>query len=214
MVGYIYGLLPAMLDGVAMTLKIFIITLTLSIPLGIILALLKNSKILIISKLVGSYIWVMRGTPLMLQIVFIFFGLPVININLDRFFAVILAFVLNYGAYFGEIFRGGINSIGRGQYEAAMVLGFNKYETLRKIILPQTIKKVLPSLGNEVITLIKDTSLVYIVGLGELLRAGKIASNRDVSLLPLFIVALIYLILTGTMTLLFNRLEAGQSYYE
>ncbi len=213
-VNYIIELLPAMIIGVSMTLKIFLITLLLSIPFGIVLALLRNSRIKIVSKTVGLYIWIMRGTPLMLQIVFIFFGLPVVNISLDRFLAVILAFVLNYGAYFGEIFRAGINSIDKGQYEAAQVLGFSEYETFKRIILPQTIKRILPALTNEVITLIKDTSLVYIVGLGELLRAGKIASNRDVSLIPLLLVGVIYLILTGTLTVIFDKLESKQNYYE
>lgn len=213
-INYIIELLPAMISGVSMTLKIFIITLLLSIPFGIVLALLRNSRMKIVSKIVGLYIWIMRGTPLMLQIVFIFFGLPVVNISLDRFLAVILAFVLNYGAYFGEIFRAGINSIDKGQYEAAQVLGFSEYETFKRIILPQTIKRILPALTNEVITLIKDTSLVYIVGLGELLRAGKIASNRDVSLIPLLLVGVIYLILTGTLTVIFDKLESKQNYYE
>ena len=128
--------------------------------------------------------------------------------------AVIIAFVLNYGAYFGEIFRGGIESIDRGQYEAAKVLGLTPYKTFKRIILPQMFKIVLPSIANEVITLVKDTSLVYVVGIGEVLRAGKIASNRDVSLVPLALVAVIYLMLTAIFTKAFNNMEKKYSYYE
>lgn len=150
----------------------------------------------------------------MLQIVFVFFGLPVVGITFDRFTAVIIAFVFNYAAYFGEIFRGGIESIDTGQYEAAKVLGLSPYRTFTRIVLPQMFKIVLPSIANEVITLVKDTSLVYIVGIGELLRAGKIASNRDASLLPLALVGVIYLLLTAIFTIAFNKVEKRYSYYE
>ncbi len=211
---YIFSLMPSMVAGLGETLKIFIITLIVSLPLGVILGILRKSKFKIISRLVGVYIWIMRGTPLMLQIVFIFFGLPLVGISLDRFPAAITAFILNYGAYFGEIFRGGIDSIDRGQYEAAKVLGFTRSKTFVKIILPQALKVVIPSLANETITLIKDTSLVYVVGIGELLRAGKIASNTDASLVPLLVVALIYLGFTGVMTLVLNKIELRYSYYE
>ena len=141
----------------------------------------------------------MRGTPLLLQIVFVFFGLPIVGITFDRLPAAMIAFIFNYAAYFGEIFRGGIDSIDKGQYDAAKVLGFNTVQTYTKIILPQMIKIVLPSVANEVITLVKDTALVYVVGLGELLRAGKIASNRDASLVPLVMVGVFYLVLTASI---------------
>lgn len=211
---YIYTLLPAMIDGLATTLQVFSITLILSIPLGIVVAIGRLSKIKLISKIVELYIWVMRGTPLMLQIVFIFFGLPIVGITFDRLTAVLIAFVFNYAAYFGEIFRGGMESIDKGQYEAAKVLGLTSYKTFMRIILPQVFKVVLPSIANEVITLVKDTALVYIVGIGELLRAGKIASNRDVSLMPLAMVGMIYLLLTAIFTTIFNRTEKRYSYYE
>lgn len=214
MLNYIYTLLPSIADGLIMTLKVLFLTLVLSIPLGVLVSLLRMCKIRSISRITGLYIWVMRGSPLMLQIVFIFFGLPVVGITFDRFIAVIIAFVLNYAAYFGEIFRGGIESIDRGQYEAAKVLGLSPYRTFIRIILPQMFKIVLPSMANEVITLVKDTSLVYIVGIGELLRAGKIASNRDASLLPLALVAAVYLMLTAIFTLAFNKVEKRYSYYE
>lgn len=211
---YLISLMPAMARGLLETVKIFSITLILSLPLGLVLGLVRRSRIKPVARLIEIYIWIMRGTPLMLQIVFVFFGLPVVGLSLDRFPAVILAFVLNYAAYFGEIFRGGIESIDRGQYEAAKVLGFTRTKTFIRIILPQAIKRVMPSLANEVITLIKDTSLVYIVGIGELLRAGKIASNRDVSLLPLVLVGAIYLVMTGIMTIILRKLEYRYSYYE
>jgi len=132
----------------------------------------------------------------------------------ERFTAAMIAFVFNYAAYFGEIFRGGIESIDKGQYDAAKVLGFSPMKTFTKIILPQMIKIVLPSIANEVITLIKDTALVYVVGLGELLRAGKIASNRDASLTPLVMVGIIYLALTAVLTEVFKKLEARYSYFQ
>ena len=163
---YILRLLPALLSGLDTTLKVFFLTLILSIPLGVLVAVGRLSKIKPLVALVELYIWVMRGTPLLLQIIFVFFGLPIVGITFDRFPAAILAFVLNYAAYFGEIFRGGIESIDKGQYDAAKVLGFTPAKTFTRIILPQMIKIVLPSVANEVITLIKDTSLVYVVGLG------------------------------------------------
>lgn len=211
---YIISLMPQIFQGLGETLKIFIITLSSSLVLGLGVGLLRSYSRGIVSKLLQVYIWIMRGTPLMLQLVFIYFGLPIIGLSLNRFSAVILAFLLNYAAYFGEIFRGGIESIDRGQYEAGKVLGFGPYKSFRLIILPQLIKQSLPSLANEIISLIKDTSLVYVVGIGELLRAGKIAANRDVSLLPFLLVGLVYLLITGIMTLGLNKLEARYSYYE
>ncbi|MDD4570412.1 MAG: amino acid ABC transporter permease [Tepidanaerobacteraceae bacterium] len=214
MIEYILRLLPALLSGLNVTLKVFFLTLILSIPLGILVAVGRLSKIKPLVALVELYIWVMRGTPLLLQIIFVFFGLPIVGITFDRFPAVILAFVLNYAAYFGEIFRGGIESIDKGQYDAAKVLGFTPTKTFTRIILPQMIKIVLPSVANEVITLVKDTSLVYVVGLGELLRAGKIASNRDVSLVPLVVVGVFYLVLTAVLTAVFQKLEDKYSYFQ
>ncbi|HFL3828711.1 TPA: amino acid ABC transporter permease [Clostridioides difficile] len=203
-----------MFNGLIMTLRVFSLTLILSIPLGVLVSIGRLSKLKLLSKITEFYIWIMRGTPLMLQIVFIFFGLPIVGMTFDRFTAVLIAFVLNYAAYFGEIFRGGMESIDRGQYEAAKVLGLTPYKTFIRIIFPQMFKIVLPSIANEVITLVKDTSLVYIVGIGELLRAGKIASNRDVSLIPLALVGVIYLLLTAIFTGIFNKVEEKYSYYE
>ncbi len=210
---YIYRILPAIASGMFATIEIFIVTLCLSIPLGLVVALGRLSTVKIINRVIQFYILIMRGTPLLLQLVFVFFGLPYVGITLDRKTAALLALTLNYAAYFAEIFRGGIDSIDQGQYEAAMVLGFSKYRTIQRIILPQVFKVVLPSVGNEVITLVKDTSLVYVVGLGELLRAGKIAANRDASLLPLVAVGMVYLILISILTEVFKGLERKYSYY-
>ncbi|MDD4666141.1 MAG: amino acid ABC transporter permease [Clostridia bacterium] len=214
MIEYILKLIPAMLSGLEITLSIFSLTLLFSIPLGILVAVGRLSKLKPLVKVIEFYIWVMRGTPLLLQIIFIYFGLPIIGITFERFPAALIAFILNYTAYFGEIFRGGIASIDKGQYEAAKVLGFTSAQTFIRIILPQMIKIVLPSVANEVITLVKDTALVYVVGLGELLRSGKIASNRDASLVPLVMVGVFYLALTWVLTKLFQRIEKRYAYYQ
>lgn len=210
---YTATLMPQVIVGLKSTLEIFTLTLALSIPLGIIVALGRLSKIKIINKITSFYVLIMRGTPLLLQIVFIFFGLPNLNIVIDRFPAAIIAFTLNYGAYFGEIFRAGISSVDVGQNEAAQVLGLSKTDTFFRIILPQAFKTVLPPVANEIVTLVKDTALVYVIGLDELLRVGKIACNRDSYLLPLLIIGLVYLILIGIFTKLLDKLEKKYQYY-
>lgn len=213
MIDLILSLMPEVIEGLIMTLKVFIITLVLSIPLGIVVAVGRISKIKMIKKITGIYILIMRGTPLLLQLVFVFFGLPLVGITIDRFIAATLAFVLNYGAYFAEIFRGGILSIDKGQYEAAEVLGMSSKDTFFRIILPQAFKRILPPVANEVITLVKDTSLVYVVGLDELLKVGKIASNRLSSLVPLLIVGIVYLIIIGILTKVLVKIEDKYNYY-
>ena len=210
---YTATLMPQVIVGLKSTLEIFTLTLALSIPLGFIVALGRLSKIKIINKITSFYVLIMRGTPLLLQIVFIFFGLPNLNIVIDRFPAAIIAFTLNYGAYLGEIFRAGISSVDVGQNEAAQVLGLSKTDTFFRIILPQAFKTVLPPVANEIVTLVKDTALVYVIGLDELLRVGKIACNRDSSLLPLLIIGLVYLILIGIFTKLLDKLEKKYQYY-
>ncbi|MCX7950690.1 MAG: amino acid ABC transporter permease, partial [Clostridiales bacterium] len=151
-----------MKSGMGVTLFIFSITLVLSLILGMIVALFRLSKIKIVERVVSFYIFVMRGTPLLLQIIFVFFGLPIVGITFDRYTAVFIAFILNYAAYFAEIFRAGIQSIDLGQFEAAKVLGLNKKDSYRVTITPTRIKMVLPAIANEAITLVKDTSLVYV----------------------------------------------------
>ena len=208
------NLLPQVLEGLKVTLQVFILTLVLSIPLGIVVALGRLSKNKILNRVTGFYVLIMRGTPLLLQIVFIFFGLPVIGIAFDRFPAAILAFTLNYAAYFGEIFRAGIASIDEGQYEGAKVLGFPQKYIFFRIIMPQAVKSILPAVANEIITLVKDTALVYVVGLDELLKIGKIASNKQASLVPLLIVGIIYLLLIAVFTEIFKKIEKRYSYYQ
>lgn len=211
---YVLQIMPALLEGLKTTLQVFFYTLLLSIPLGAIIALGNVSKIRPLRWIIDTYVWIMRGTPLLLQLIFIYYGAPYFHLILERYEAVLFAFVLNYAAYFAEIFRGGILSIEKGQYESAKVLGLSYGQTVRKIVLPQVIKRVLPAIGNEVINLVKDSSLVYVLGLGDLLRAGKIASNRDVTLIPLVLVGLIYLLLTAILTLLFKRIEKHYNYYK
>ncbi|WP_195999541.1 amino acid ABC transporter permease [Clostridium sp. 1001271B_151109_B4] len=205
--------MPQVIVGLKATLEIFALTLVLSIPLGVLVALGRLSKVKVINKITSCYVLIMRGTPLLLQIVFIFFGLPNLNIVIDRFPAAIIAFTLNYAAYFGEIFRAGISSVDVGQNEASKVLGLSKTDTFFRIILPQAFKTVLPPVANEIVTLVKDTALVYVIGLDELLRVGKIACNRDSSLLPLLIIGLVYLILIGIFTKLLDKLEKKYQYY-
>ncbi|HAB8712493.1 TPA_asm: ABC transporter permease subunit [Listeria monocytogenes] len=211
---YIMEILPALLDGAKTTLLVFAVTLVCSIPLGAVVAVGNISKIAPLKFILNIYIWIMRGTPLLLQLIFIYYGLPIIGVVFDRMDAVFIAFILNYAAYFAEIFRGGFLSIENGQYESAKVLGLTYGQTLRKIVLPQVVKRVLPAIGNEVINFVKDSSLVYILGIGDLLRAGKIAMSRDVTLIPLVLVAAIYLALTAILTVLFKQLEKRFSYYK
>ena len=208
-------LMPQIITGLKVTLEIFAITLILSIPLGIITAMGRRSKIRIINKIISIYILIMRGTPLLLQIVFVFFGLslPSIGIVIDRFPAAILAFVLNYGAYLGEIFRAGIDSIDEGQYEAGQVLGMSSKDIFFRIVLPQAFKRVLPPITNEIVTLVKDTALVYVIGLSDLLKVGKVEANRDSSLMPLLVIGIVYLILIGALSKVMGKVEKRYEYY-
>lgn len=210
---YILEILPSLLSGASVTLQIFIWTIIGSLILGAILALGLISKIRALRTLISGYVWLMRGTPLLLQLIFIFYGLPTINIVFPRYEAALVAFILNYAAYFAEIFRGGLQSIDPGQYEAGKVLQLSYGQITRRVIMPQVAKIVLPSIGNEVINLIKDSSLVYVIGIGDLLRAGNVASARDVTLVPLVLVGIIYLLLTGICTWMLRRVEKHYSYF-
>ncbi len=221
---YTKMMMPQMMEGLKVTLEVFVLTLVLAIPLGVVVALCRLSKIKILSRIMELYILVMRGTPLLLQIIFIFFGLPILKfsigdlvigpINIDRMPAAILAFTLNYGAYFAEIFRAGIGSIDEGQYEGAEVLGLTKVDTFFRIIMPQAFKRVLPPVANEIITLVKDTALVYAVGFDDLLKIGKTATNRDASLMPLVLVAVIYLLLIFVLSKILAYVEKRFDYYK
>ena len=182
---YILRILPNMFAVLGISAQIFLITIVLALPIGVLLALVRISKVGILRKLAAMYIYVMRGTPLMLQIMFIYYGLPLmLNVQISDFPAAILAFVANYAAYFAEIFRGGIQSIPKGQYEGAKVLGFTYRQTMWHIVLPQVVKRVIPPLGNETITLLKDTSLVYILAMNDLMRVTRAFVQRDFDTMP------------------------------
>lgn len=211
---YILQIMPQVLEGLKVTLEIFALTLILSIPLGIVIAVMRTSKSLILREISGVYVLIMRGTPLLLQIIVIFFGLPIVGVTFDRFPAAILAFTLNYGAYFGEIFRAGIMSIDNGQVEGAQVLGLSPKDIFFRIILPQAFKRVIPPVANEVTTLVKDTSLVYVVGIDELLKIGEMATNREVSLMPLLMVGVVYLIVIAVFSKVLKIIEEKYDYYK
>ncbi len=209
-------LIPMTIEGLKTTIGVFLVTLIFSIPLSIIVAKLRMSKNRTIANITGAYIYIMRGTPLLLQLMFIFFGfhyVPLIGFAFGRYQAIFIAFVLNYTAYFAEIFRGGINSIDVGQSEASTVLGLSKSFTFIKVILPQVIKNVMPSIGNEVITLVKDTSLVYILGVADALKAAKSVSNTYSTFIPYIFIGFVYLVLIAILTKILGSVEKKFSYY-
>ncbi|WP_026183922.1 amino acid ABC transporter permease [Desulfitobacterium hafniense] len=216
---YILQILGPMLNGTAVTLKIFLVTIVMSVPLGLILSLGRISRFGVLRSAIGVYIWVFRGTPLMLQLLFVYFGLPFIPVIgeiliLTDFQAAILAFVLNYAAYFAEIFRAGIQSIERGQYEGARALGMTYGQLMRRIILPQVIKRVLPPVSNETITLVKDTSLIYVLAMNDLLRTTRALVQRDFTMTPFIVAGVFYLLMTLVLTWGFQRLEKRYAAYD
>lgn len=212
---YILRILPNMFAGLGVSAQIFLITIVLSLPIGILLALVRISKVAAFRKLAEIYIYVMRGTPLMLQIMFIYYGLPLmLNVQISDFPAAILAFVANYAAYFAEIFRGGIQSIPKGQYEGAKVLGFTYRQTMWHIVLPQVVKRVIPPLGNETITLLKDTSLVYILAMNDLMRVTRAFVQRDFDTMPFLVAAVFYLVCTAILTKILTYVEKRYAVYE
>lgn len=212
---YILCILPNMFAGLGVSAQIFLITIVLSLPIGILLALVRISKVAVFRKLAEIYIYVMRGTPLMLQIMFIYYGLPLmLDVQISDFPAAILAFVANYAAYFAEIFRGGIQSIPKGQYEGAKVLGFTYRQTMWHIVLPQVVKRVIPPLGNETITLLKDTSLVYILAMNDLMRVTRAFVQRDFDTMPFLVAAVFYLVCTAILTKILAYVEKRYAVYE
>lgn len=214
---YLVDILPPLLQGSSVTLQVFLITFLFAVPMGLALALIRISRFALLSALVNGYIWLMRGTPLMLQMLFIYFALPfipVIGVRLPDFPSAIVAFVLNYSAYFAEIFRAGIQSIDRGQYEGAKVLGLTYPQTMRRIVLPQVLKRILPPMSNETITLVKDTSLIYVLAMNDLLRAARGIVQRDFTTMPFVVAAAFYLLMTLMLTYGFQRLEKKYSLYD
>ncbi|QQB33509.1 amino acid ABC transporter permease [Achromobacter deleyi] len=214
---YVLSLLGPLAQGAKVTLTLFFITLALAVPLGLVLALLRISKWGFVSQLVNGYIWLMRGTPLMLQMLFIYFALPfvpVVGVRLPDFPAAVVAFALNYAAYFAEIFRAGIQSVDRGQYEGSKVLGMTYLQTLRRIVLPQMVQRVLPPMSNETITLVKDTSLIYVLALNDILRTARGIVQRDFTTTPFLVAAAFYLLMTLVLTWFFQRMEKRYAKYD
>ncbi len=225
--------LGILLDYLVPTLKVFGYTLLYSVPLGMIVALLKMCRFKPISWLTSLYILIMRGTPLMLQVIVAYFAVPMlkqndslpgfimsildkVNIQAEGYMlsAVLVAFSLNYAAYFAEIFRGGIESIPKGQYEAAAALGFTRSQTFFRIILPQVIKRVVPASANEVITLVKDTSLANVVAYAEITMKAKQQMQNYSSLIPLFLAGLLYFAMATVLTIVFSLIEKRLDYYK
>ncbi|HJV16186.1 MAG TPA: amino acid ABC transporter permease [Bacillales bacterium] len=211
-IDYFNTIIKPMLDGAQTTILLFLIAIIVSIPLGFILTLTVRSSFKPLSWFAQGYINLMRGTPLLLQLLFISFGLPLIPgigqyLVLDRFVAASLGFILNYAAYFAEIFRGGLLAIDKGQYEASQVLGLNKWQTTTRVILPQMFRIALPSVANESVTLVKDTALLYAVAVPELLHFAQTAVNRDFTIMPFFYAGVIYLLITLVLSMFFKWLE-------
>ena len=208
-------------NGSVKTLEIFFLTLLGALPLGLIISFGSMSKFFPLKAVAKTVVWIIRGTPLMLQLIIIYYGPGLIlgqNLwgmgNSGRFVAVIVAFIINYGAYFSEIFRGGIESIPQGQYDAGAVLGLTKRQVFFKIILLQVIKRILPPISNEVINLVKDTSLARIIAVYEIIWAGQLFIKSDGLIWPLFMTGAYYLLFSGRITIGFNHLEKQLSYFK
>jgi polar amino acid transport system permease protein len=229
-------MLVFMAKGAVVSLEVFFLTLIFSLPLAMPIALARMSKNRVLSGVINVYLLIMRGTPLILQLIFIYFapkyfyvflydlfspfigsenfwGAVKFVLSYNRFTAVIIAFALNYAAYFAEIYRGGIEAIPKGQYEAAKVLGFTNRQAFNRIILPQVIKRILPASGNEVITLVKDTALAQVIGVAELFHAAQNAAAREFSTMPIFTAGVFYLIMNWAVSFAFARAEKRLSYY-
>ena len=210
-------MLQLLISGLGMTLQIFVITLVGALPLGVLVALARMSSFKPLALVARFFISVLRGTPLMLQLMaWMFFPYYVFGMSLTsdwKFYACAIGFILNYSAYFAEIYRSGIQSIPRGQYEAAQVLGYTSTQTFMFIVLPQVIKRILPAMGNEVIALIKDTSLAFVLGVMEMFTQAKAIAASQVSLLPYLIAAAIYWCFTLVVEFILSRIEKKLSYY-
>ena len=209
------NLVLVMLKSSGVSLEVFFLTLIFSIPLALLICMGRMSKVKVISKITSFFLLVIRGTPLMLQLIFVYFAPPYIfGVGMQRFTAAIVAMVINYACYFAEIYRGGIQAIPVGQYEASSVLGFTRPQTFFRIVLPQVIKKIIPAMGNEVITLVKDTALVQVLGVAELFHVAKTQSGRLVSVLPLFIAGLFYCVMNWVVSKTFDFAEKKLDYYK
>ncbi|MBQ7972673.1 MAG: amino acid ABC transporter permease [Lachnospiraceae bacterium] len=204
-----------LLKGFNVTILLFAITLIGALPLGLLITFGSMSKVKIISKLVKGFVWIIRGTPLMLQVILVFYGPGLIfGIGgVGRFTAVVIAFIINYAAYFSEIYRGGIESIAQGQYEAGQVLGMTKTQIFFKVVLFQVFKRIIPPMGNEIITLVKDTSLARVIAVNELLNEAQDIVGQHAIIWPIFYIGAFYLLFTGLLTILFGQIEKKMNYY-
>ena len=212
---YLMETVPLLLMGLKVSVELFVVTLVLSLPLGLPLALGERSRIYPIQWICKVYVFVFRGTPLMLQLFFFYYFFPIaLNITLDAMPTAMLTFVLNYAAYFAEIFRGGINSIDRGQYEAAYSLGLTRWQTTKDIVIPQMMKVVIPPVSNEAIVLIKDTALASVIALPEMMKVATGMVNRTGSLIPYVLTGAIYLAFTFLLTVLIHFIELHYSKYD
>jgi polar amino acid transport system permease protein len=213
-IDFIKSILPVLLKGSVMTIELTVITIILGSILGIFLALLRLSHNLVLKNLSNFYTWIFRGTPLLLQLFFFYYGLPFVGLELTPFTAAVIGLALNCGAYMAEIIRGGIQSIDKGQFEAAKALGFNYIQTMGKIVLPQTFKVIIPPVGNEFISILKDTSLVSTIAMVELMRSAQQIYATSFDPISVFLTAaILYLIMTTVFTTAFGIIEKRLSVY-
>jgi len=206
-----------MSEGLGNTCAIFFLTLIFSLPLGVIIALLRMSKNKIISKTTQFIVSILRGTPLMLQLLVVTYGpyyIFGVSVSRNKLIPVVIAFAVNYAAYFSEIYRGGIESISIGQYEAATILGYSKVQTFLRIILPQVIRRILPSITNEIVTLVKDTSIAFTVSYQEMFTIGKQIANSQTSFTPFIVAGLFYYIFNAVVGFVMGKVEKSMSYYK
>lgn len=206
-----------MLEGMGGTCAIFFLTLLFSLPLGMVVALLRMSKNKVVSNVTRAIISVLRGTPLMLQLIAVTYGpyyLFQFSVSKNKLIPVVIAFAINYAAYFAEIYRSGIESIPVGQYEAADILGYSKVQTFFRIILPQVIKRIMPSVTNEVVTLVKDTSLAFTVSYVEMFTIGKNLANSQTSFVPFIVAGVFYFVFNAIVDFVMGRVEKSMNYYQ
>lgn len=219
----LWTMIIKMSEGLGRTCAIFFLTLIFSLPLGMIVALLRMSKNKVVSGITRFFISILRGTPLMLQLLAVTYGpyylskslgFSEISVARNKLVPVIIAFAINYAAYFAEIYRGGIESISKGQYEAAEVLGYTRFQTFIKIILPQVIKRIIPSITNEVVTLVKDTSMAFTVSYQEMFTIGKQIANSQTSFMPFLVAGVFYFIFNAIVDYVMGRIEKSLQYYK
>ena len=209
-------MIQKMSEGLGRTCAIFFLTLLFSLPLGLVIAALRRSRFRPLQTVTRVFISIIRGTPLMLQLLAVTYGpfyLFGASVARNKLVPIIVGFSVNYAAYFAEIYRGGIDSMPAGQYEAAAVLGYSRFQTFMRIILPQVVKRILPSITNEVITLVKDTSMAFTVAYQEMFSIGKQIANSQSSFMPFLIAGVFYYVFNSIVAFVMSRIEKAQSYY-